>query len=105
MSHPSRRGSSLLEVLGRPWVYWSIGVLVVATSRALTQGASWWAALATGVAAGVVTGVVIRSVRSLDLGRVRSSRVVRSLLGHFRGDSGRGGSGGSDRDGGQDGGG
>ena len=93
MSGPPRRGRPVIEVLGRPWVYWSVGVLVVATSRALTQGASWWTALAIGVAAGVVTGLVVRSVRGLDTSGLRSNRAVRSVLGHLRGESGRGGSG------------
>jgi len=87
MSDPPRRNPSAVELLGRPWVYWSIGVLLVATARALTQGADWWVALAIGAAAGAVTGVVIRSVRSLNLGGVRSSRVVRWVLGHYRGGS------------------
>ena len=86
MTRPDRRSTSLVEVLGRPWVYWSIGVLLVVTTRALTQGAEWLVALAIG-AAGAVTGAVLRSVRSgVGLGRLRSSRVVRSVLAHFRGD-------------------
>ncbi len=86
MSHPSRRGSSLLEVLGRPWVYWSIGVLVVATVRIQRQGASWWVAAGIGLGAAAVVGVVLRSARRVELGRLRSNRAVRSVLAHFRGD-------------------
>ncbi len=86
MTRSTRRGSSLIEVLGRPWVYWSIGVAVVATVRIQRQGASWWAAAGIGLVAAAVVAVVLRSARRVDFGRLRSNRTVRSVLAHFRGD-------------------
>ena len=86
MSGPSGRGRSVIEVLGRPWVYWSIGVAVVATNRIQRQGASWWVAAGIGLGAAAVVAVVLRSARRVDFGRLRSNRAVRSVLAHFRGD-------------------
>ncbi len=86
MTRSGPRQGCLLEVVGRPWVYWSIGVAVVATVRIQQQGASWWAAAGIGLVAAAVVAVVLRSLGRVDLGRLRSNRAVRSVLAHFRGD-------------------
>ena len=86
MTRSGPRQGRLLEVVGRPWVYWSIGVAVVATVRIQQQGASWWAAAGIGLVSAAVVAVVLRSARLVDLGRLRSNRTVRSVLAHFRGD-------------------
>ena len=86
MTRSGPRQGRLLEVVGRPWVYWSIGVAVVVTVRIQRQGASWWVAAGIGLGAAAVVGVVLRSARRVELGRLRSNRAVRSVLAHFRGD-------------------
>lgn len=86
MTTSGPRQGRLIDAVGRPWVYWSIGVAVVATVRIHQQGASWWAAAGIGLVAAAVVAVVLRSLRRVDLGRLRSNRAVRSVLAHFRGD-------------------
>lgn len=86
MTPPAPRRSPVLDALGHPWVFWGLGAVIVGSSFAAKQGASWWIAMAIGVGAGVVVAAAVASLRGAELGRLRSNRPLRAVLGHLRGE-------------------
>jgi hypothetical protein len=76
----------VIDVLGRPWVFWGTGAVLVGSSLAAKQGAAWWVALLLGVVAGLVVGGLIWALRDAELRRFGSNRPVRALVAHLRGE-------------------
>ena len=74
------------DVLGRPWVFWGLGGLLVGSSFAAKQGAPWWLACAIGAVTGLVVGAVLWSFRTAEFRRLRSNRPLRALVAHLRGE-------------------